>query len=120
MQTVSRTLAQRDPDSVQWTVSWAYATRRADCLKSARLILVNAVERLPDVAVFHFNLACYECQLGQLDEAKSRLQRNFEINSAYRLKALEDEDLEPLWDSLRDDGRFPFLEMNPRPVEGSQ
>ncbi len=100
MQTVSRTLALRDPDNVQWTVCWAYATRRADCLEAARLILVNAVERLPETAVFHFNLACYDCQLGQLNESKLRLQRTFELNSAYRLQALEDDDLKPLWDSL--------------------
>jgi len=25
--------------------------------------------------VFHYNLACYECQLGNLDEAKGRLKR---------------------------------------------
>ena len=48
MRAVAKVLAQRDPDNVQWTVSWASATRRADCLDAARLILVNAVERRPD------------------------------------------------------------------------
>jgi hypothetical protein len=64
------------------------------------IILVNAVERQPDVVGFHYNLACYECWLGNLGEAKTRLKRGFELEARFRLKALEDEDLEPLWDSL--------------------
>jgi tetratricopeptide (TPR) repeat protein len=70
-------------------VSWAYATRRADCLDAARLILVNAVERLPDVAIFHYNLACYESRLGNLDEAKSRLKRAFELEPRYRITSTD-------------------------------
>jgi Tfp pilus assembly protein PilF len=97
MQTVAKRLALIDPDTAQWTVSWAYATRRAESIEAARLILVNALERLQDVAVFHYNLACYECQLGNLEEAKDRLKRAFQLEPRYRLKALDDEDLEPLW-----------------------
>lgn len=97
MQAVAKRLAMIEPEKVQWTVSWAYATRRADSIEAARTILVNAVERIPDVAVFHYNLACYECQLGNLDEAKSRLKRAFELEPRYRIKALEDEDLEAVW-----------------------
>jgi hypothetical protein len=97
MQTVARTLALSEPENVHWTVSWAYATRRADCLDAARLILVNAAEQSPTVAIFHYNLACYECQLGNLEAAKTRLKRTFELEPGYRVKALEDEDLAPLW-----------------------
>ena len=56
--------------------------------------------KLARVAAFHFNLACYDCQLGQLDDAKLWLQRAFELKPQFRLKSLEDDDLEPLWDSL--------------------
>jgi hypothetical protein len=52
------------------------------------------------VAIYQYNLACYECQLGNLAEAKTRLQRAFEAEPKYRLRSLEDEDLEPLWTSL--------------------
>jgi lipopolysaccharide biosynthesis regulator YciM len=97
MQTVAKMMALHEPNEAQWTVAWAYATRRADCLDAARLILVNAVDRQPDVAIFHYNLACYDCQLGLLDEAKARLRRTFELEPRYRLKALDDEDLESLW-----------------------
>jgi tetratricopeptide (TPR) repeat protein len=101
MQAVARVLALRDPDNVQWTISWAYATRRADWLDAARIILLNAVERQPNVAIFHYNLACYECQLGNLDVAKSRLKRALELGPRYRKMALEDEDLKALWEFIR-------------------
>jgi tetratricopeptide (TPR) repeat protein len=80
MQTVARRLTLVESDEPQWTVSWAYATRRADSIEAARLILINAVERLPDAAIFNFKLDCYECQLGNLEEAKSRLKRAFELD----------------------------------------
>lgn len=100
MQAVAKRLALIDPDNVQWTVSWAYATRRADSIDEARMILLNAVGRLPAAAVLHYNLACYECQLGDLEEAKSRLKRAFQLDSRYRLKALDEPDLEAVWSSL--------------------
>ena len=78
----------------------AFATRRTDSLEAARLILVNAVERLPGVAVFHFNLACYAAQLGELDRAKASLSRAIELQPGYRQQALEDEDLRPIWETL--------------------
>jgi hypothetical protein len=44
-------------------------------------------------------LACYECPLGRLEPAKSRLERAFAMRDAQQIElmALEDPDLEPLW-----------------------
>ena len=53
----------------------AFATRRTDSLEAARLILVNAVERLPGVAVFHFKLACHPARLGNRDCSKTPVSR---------------------------------------------
>src|SRR4051812_25298986 len=64
MQTVAKMLALHEPGKVQWTVDWAYATRRCDSIDAARLILLEAVERIPTAAILHYNLACYECLLG--------------------------------------------------------
>lgn len=100
MQTVAKRLALIEPENAQWTVSWAYATRRGDSIEAARIILVNAVQRMPDAVILHYNLACYECQLGKAEDAKGRLERAFELEPRYRIKTLEDEDLERFWDSL--------------------
>ena len=46
-----------------------------------------------------YNLACYECQLGNLDRAKRWLEKAFELGDARNMKlaALDDPDSEPLW-----------------------
>ena len=100
MQTVSKALAIHDPDDPKWTALWAYSTRRADSIEQARLILVNAIERMPNMAIFHYNLACYECQLGDLQKAKESLHRTFKLDPGMRVMALEDEDLKPLWEAI--------------------
>lgn len=78
----------------------AYALRRAESIEPARQLLLTLVERFPTLAVVHYNLACYECQLGNLDAAKERLKTAFKLDSALRLQALEDADLEALWSGL--------------------
>jgi len=75
MLVVTNALVRHDPDNVQWTVWRAFATRRAQSLEAARSILLEAVERHPEAAIFHYNLACYECQLGELEVAKSRSRK---------------------------------------------
>ena len=39
-------------------------------------------------------------QMGSLDRAKAHLKRATEIDAKFRLMALRDPDLEPLWASL--------------------
>jgi len=97
---VSCGLVRFNPTNVQWIVWRAFATRRAESLGAARAILLEAVERQPDAAIFHYNLACYECQLGAIEVAKARLQHAIRLNKDWQLAALDEEDLHPLWDSL--------------------
>ena len=40
------------------------------------------------------------CQLGDLESAKRYLKRAFEIDPNWRIAALDDKDLEPLWASI--------------------
>jgi Flp pilus assembly protein TadD len=100
MRTVAARLTAYDPDEAQWPLSQAYATRRAESIEAAKCILLEAVERHPDEPILHYNLACYECRLGDLEVAKARLAHAFKLEPKCRLMALDDDDLEPLWDSL--------------------
>ena len=100
MQTVAKKLAEYDPKNPQWAISWAYAARRADSIQAAKRILLEAVEQHPQHALIHFNLACYECQLRELEVAKARLQHALKLDSGLRAMALDDEDLKPLWDQI--------------------
>ena len=61
---------------------------------------MNAIERRTNVAIFHYNLACYMCQLGELEKAKVRLHRPFKLDPGLRVMALDDGDLKPLWEGI--------------------
>lgn len=65
----------------------------------ARDLLLPAVKKFKHVGLIRYNLACYECQLGNLPAAKKLLAEAFALNPKKELKldALEDPDLKPLW-----------------------
>src|SRR6266446_1582657 len=101
MREITKRLADFEPDDVDWTISLAYATRRADSIEAAKEILLNAESKFPKDGIIKYNLACYFCQMGQIKTAKNYLRKAFEIDPDQRVMALEDEDLRPLWDSLK-------------------
>jgi tetratricopeptide (TPR) repeat protein len=97
MQVVAEKLANYDPAEAQWRISFAYATRRAESIEKAREILLNALDSHPEEPTIHYNLACYECQLGNLSAAKDHLMKSTKADDKFKLMALDDSDLEPLW-----------------------
>src|ERR1700719_1325327 len=101
LQVVAQRLAEFEIQNVDWVVSYAYATRRVESIEAARKILLNAEHRFPNEPVIPYNLACYEAQLNNIEVAKQYLKRTFELNRDWRSQALEDEDLKPIWDTLR-------------------
>src|SRR5262249_9893551 len=100
MQEIAKRLADFQPDDVQWITSYAYATRRAESIPAAKEILLDAEPKFPQQALIKYNLACYFCQMGDIENAKNYLRKAFEIDLNWRKAALDDEDLRPLWDSL--------------------
>jgi len=100
MQEIAKRLADFQPDDIQWTISFAYATRRADSIPAAKEVLLNAESKFPKEAAIKYNLACYFCQTGEIQNAKNYLRKAFEIDLNWRMAALEDEDLKLLWESL--------------------
>jgi predicted Zn-dependent protease len=100
MQQIARRLADFQPDDIAWTISLAYATRRADSIQEAKNILLSAESKFPKEASIRYNLACYYCQLGDVQNAKRYLKKAFEIDSKWRIAALQDEDLKLLWESI--------------------
>ena len=100
LETVARELVKREPDEPGWRVSLAFAVRRSTDLVSAQKILLEAECQHPEDATIHFNLGCYACQLGDLEEAKHRIIHAIKIDPRFRAIALADRDLEPLWDNI--------------------
>jgi predicted Zn-dependent protease len=89
-------LVMLQPDEPQWTISLAYATRRARSLPEAEAILRAARARFPREAVLPYNLACYAAQLGRLDEARTLLAEATALDESVMDLAAQDPDLLPL------------------------
>jgi tetratricopeptide (TPR) repeat protein len=97
---LTKRLTEFQPDDFQWPVSLAYATRRASSIEAAKEILLNAESQFPKQALIKYNLACYFCQTGDIENAKIHLKKAFKIDLSWRITALDDPDLQPLWKDL--------------------
>ncbi len=89
-------LCERSPDDARHWIQRAYAVRRARTIAEARIVLIEAMERHPEESIIRFNLACYEAQLGRLDEARAFLAQACRLNPNCAELAKTDPDLEPL------------------------
>ena len=60
-------------------------------------------EKFPDVPTIPYNLACYACQLGRMEESRELLQKALS-KGGKRLRefAMEDPDLAPLWGEIKE------------------
>ncbi len=93
-------MVQAMPEAAEWWINWAFATRKATSVEAANQILLRAEKKCPQDATIQFNLSCYACQMGNLEEAKRRVGTAISLDRKYRLMALDDPDLEPLWNDL--------------------
>jgi tetratricopeptide (TPR) repeat protein len=100
MREIAKRLAEFQPNDIHWTISLAYATRRANSIQAAKEVLLNAEPRFPKEPAIKYNLACYFCQIGDIETAKGYLKKAFEIDLNWRVVALDDADLQPIWDSI--------------------
>ena len=101
MEVVARELWKRHPDEPDYWTNLAWAVRRSDSVVAARDILLEAVERFPGDAMTNYNLGCYACQLGDIEQAKTRVGKAIDLDAKFKLLALDDADLEPLWDNMK-------------------
>ena len=75
----------------------ALAIRRHWTLSDAKAFLLRAEDSLAGHALYHYTLACFECQLGDLDAAKARLTLAIQLDPQLKATALNDTDLDPIW-----------------------
>jgi Flp pilus assembly protein TadD len=94
------------PEDASGWLHRAYALRRISDggLAQAWDALLPAAEKFPGEPVIPYNLACYACQLGQLDIARVWLKRALKIGSKPEVQkmALADDDLKPLWAEIKE------------------
>ena len=93
---VGTVVCGREPQEAGHWIQWAYATRRHSGILDARTILMRGLGLQPREPMLHFNLACYEAQLGNLDDARAFLETACGLDTACVKLAQLDDDLAPL------------------------
>lgn len=87
---------EEEPQHWIW---WAFATRRAESVEAAEEILEQALVHHPEVAIIHYNLACYAAVQGRGDDARRKLEQAAGLDPGVRVLAETDPDLVPLRDN---------------------
>ena len=68
--------------------------------QKAMHLLLAGPESLHQKAGYWYDLACCQCRLGEVEEAKKSIGQCFERDEILRMRSLYDPDLEAIWDSL--------------------
>lgn len=92
----ARKLLNLQPEEVGWWIALAYTTRRAKSMETARRILLRAEKKFPTEPTIQFNLACYAAQLGNTNEARTRLTLAISHEPGFAKMAETDPDLESM------------------------
>ncbi len=101
---IATALTKAAPESPFGWVHRSFCLHELKRTVEARENLLPILDRFPDDALMRYNLACYECQLGRMEQALDWLQKAFELGDArkFREMALEDPDLKPLAVKIRE------------------
>ena len=99
---VAKGVARADPSHEQAWIGWAYALRCLERTAEARAVLLEAEPHHgKQSALLHYNLACYECLLGDMAKAKTRLRRACKMGGTeFKTLALDDPDLQAMWEEI--------------------
>lgn len=87
------------PEDPEGWIHRSYALHEMERTAEAQEQLRPAAEKFPQDWLVQYNLACYACQLGELDEAHAFLERAIALGEAEKVKlmALDDPALSPLF-----------------------
>ncbi|HSI16055.1 MAG TPA: hypothetical protein VK961_28660 [Chthoniobacter sp.] len=94
--TASRLLCRVAPDKTTGFIHAAFCLHEMGRTDEARDILLSGPNLLHAEPTFHYNLACYECALGNLDLARMHLEKSFELDKKFKDFAKNDPDLAAL------------------------
>ena len=93
----ARLLCLKDPEEPLFFLRAAYCLHETGDTLAACNWLLRGPKSLIDMAVFHYNLACYWSLANHLDPALAHLSRAFELNAKYRTTVHS----EPDFDNIR-------------------
>ena len=94
----SRDLCQAAPEKTAGFIHAAFCLHELGRSAEARDVLIDGPQTLHAEPTFHYNLACYECRLGNLDLARLHLEKSIELDKRMRDFAKTDPDLALLYE----------------------
>ena len=92
-----------EPESTFGWIRRSFALHEQDLTATAREKLLPALDLFPDDITIRYNLACYDCVLGNMSQAKLHLAEAFNLahdqhcTEEWKSQMLGDPDLKPLW-----------------------
>lgn len=101
LEVASQLLAADSSRPAGW-INRSYALHELRRTGEARQALLPALPLFPSVGVIPYNLACYACQLGELEEARRWLRQAMQLDGRDTVitRARLDPDLKPLLGEL--------------------
>ncbi len=99
----ARRIVALHPGEVDGWIHQSYALHELGQTQEALDLLHQQAARFPGIMTIPYNLACYCCQLGQLDQARQWLKQAIQVSdkAAVRFMALKDKDMQPLWAEIQ-------------------
>ncbi len=94
--TAARVLCRTEPDKTSGFIHAAFCLHELGRTTEARDMLISGPEALHVEPTFHYNLACYECALGNLALARLHLDKSCQLDKKFRDFARNDPDLAAL------------------------
>jgi len=92
----SRTLCELRPEATVGYIHTAFCLHELGRSSEAKSVLLSGPAALLDEPTYHYNLACYECVLGNLESAQAHLETSFALDKKFRAFAKNDPDLKAL------------------------
>ena len=96
---LAESLWKKRPDLPDTWIKRSFALHELKRTQEAYAHLLPAAKLFPKQWLVAYNLACYACQLGELDEAKKHLKKAIKLGGkaeGVRQEALHDPDLHPI------------------------
>ncbi len=90
------------PLQSEFWIKTAYCLHELKRTAQAKSTLMSGPSDMHEQPIYLYNLAGYEAQLGNLNEAKRLLRECFKKDKSYRQASLTDPDLKPVWNSLEE------------------
>ena len=100
MAEIAQRLVEMEPDEAGRPIDLAFAVRRSKDPETAAAILEEAKSHFPQEGTIPYNLACYRAVTGKVAEAKTLLAEAFSLDASLRITALDDPDLQGVWDDF--------------------